>query len=274
MRYARYFIHFDRGGDVDIDLVGVFAPFCCYDDHPVGTEASVKRRCGSSFQEVDTFDVVRIDVGESGTRIIRPGRADRTGLSRVYRCSVDDDQRRVVAGNGVESADDDFTRRSGLHRGADINPCHLTRKRFERVGVHHIGNLFVFDEGGRVTERFLFALDPEGCDYDAFELHRIVGKNHRHIRCCDDLFGVHPDKSEHQGLPGIGSDGEFSVKVGLSSSLGAFDEDVYTRKRQTALVCHHTAYVAALRIYQLHGKEQKQCNDSITLCFHYDKVRN
>src|SRR5690606_34645102 len=151
VRNAGHFIQLNGRCNVDVDFILILTSLGCDEDYPVGTTASIERSCSSTFKEVDALHVVRVDVGKSGTRIIRTGKTYRPGLAGVHWRTINHDQRRVVSSNGVEAADDDLTRSTRLHRCRNVNSRYFSRKGFERVGVDHIGNLFTFNKGSGIT---------------------------------------------------------------------------------------------------------------------------
>ncbi len=148
--------------------------------YAIGSPGAVQRRSGRTFQDVDGFDVFRVNVRRSIT-VVEPITAGLL-VGVIARPVVDghaiyNEQRLVVAGNGLVTPDDDVRRAGKVVVRADLHAGDLSRKGVDEILLLHLGNRGTIDFLRGITERRLFTGDVKRGDH-YFGKFGHIGQHH------------------------------------------------------------------------------------------------
>ena len=160
-----------------------FTTLGCDDNHTIGSTDTIKCRSSLSFQDVDTFNIIRVDiyrtVGEvrsAHTTIVLNVCANirRTG----HRHSVNNVKRSVVTRERTCTTDSDLWRSSRhttwrLH----VQTGHLTLQRSRQIRVGSLRQLIRFYVLNGVTQCFFLAWDTHGCHHNLIQCFRVAFQN-------------------------------------------------------------------------------------------------
>ena len=160
-----------------------FTTLGCDDNHTIGSTDTIKCRSSLSFQNVDTFNIIRVDihctVGEvrsAHTTIVLNVCANirRTG----HRHSVNNVKRSVVTRERTCTTDSDLWRSSRhttwrLH----VQTGHLTLQRSRQIRVGSLRQLIRFYVLNGVTQCFFLAWDTHGCHHNLIQCFRVAFQN-------------------------------------------------------------------------------------------------
>src|SRR5690606_15571581 len=115
-----------------------------YHNNPVGSPGSVKSTCGSTFQNVDGFYIVRVNI-RSCIPIIIPSTTSLlircVGVIVVNRNPIHNKQGLVISGNRGITPDNRICRSAHSTGRLDLQSGHLTGKGVNKVGLLYLGDL-------------------------------------------------------------------------------------------------------------------------------------